>query len=259
MTTQPVVTLEDFVEPAASSADSALNVFIRRLKALYPLQAHELAAFVALVHDISPVPSHSEILKDGVPSREAVVLLEGLACHYRVLDNARRQMTGFVVPGDFCDFGFLSSSPVRQCVMSLGPAVIGKINLEQFSALGDKLPNIVVATMRAASIEQACGRELVISLGARDALQRLAHCLCEMYSRLRIVGLVSQNDARFQLALTQAELGEALGLSTVHVNRTIQQLRKKNLITMAQGEVRILNFPGLAAIAAFDGSYLAPG
>lgn len=234
------------------------DVLVQRLNALYPLQGHETAAIAALVHETMPVPPHYEIFVDGKPAREAIVLLAGLACHYRVLDTARRQMTGFVVPGDFCDFGFLSSSPVRQCVMTLGPAVIGRIDLGQFSAIGEKLPNIVLAAMRASAIEQASARELVISLGARDALQRLSHFLCEMYHRLRLVGQVT-TDGRFDLALTQAELGEALGLSTVHVNRTIQQLRKKKLIAMAHGQVTILDFRSLATIAAFDPRYLRPG
>ena len=138
--------------------------------------------------------------------------------------------------------------------MTLGPTVMGRIDLKQLSALGDKLPNVVLAMMRGASAEQACARELVISLGARDAQQRMAHCLCELYTRLRVVDLVDRG--QFELALTQAELGEALGLSTVHVNRTIQQLRKKKLVAMAQGKVRILDFASLARIAAFDGRYL---
>lgn len=245
-------------EGDGASAGAGTDVFVRRLNALYPLQGHEAAAIAALVHETTPVPPHYEIFPEGKPAREAIVLLSGLACHYRALDTARRQMTGFVVPGDFCDFGFLSSSPVRQCVMTLGPSVIGRIDLGQFSAVGEKLPNVILAAMRASAIEQASARELVTSLGARDALQRLSHFLCEIYHRLRLVGQATA-DGRFDLAVTQAELGEALGLSTVHVNRTIQQLRKKKLIAMAHGQVTILDFRGLAATAAFDPRYLRPG
>jgi CRP-like cAMP-binding protein len=233
------------------------ETFARRLGALYPLQMHELSATVSLLRDVTAIPSHHEILVDQKVAGEAMVLLEGLACHYRVLDNARRQMTGFVVPGDFCDYGFLSSSPVRQCVMSLGPAVIARVELTELAALADKLPNVLLTVMRGASVEQACARELVVSLGARDALQRMAHYLCEMYSRLNAVGLVT-TAGQFDLPVTQAELGEALGLSTVHVNRTIQQLRKKGLITMGNGSVVMRDFAGLAAISSFDGQYLHP-
>lgn len=236
---------------------SGSEVFVRRLNALYPLLAYEAAAIADLIHDVTIFPPYHDVLEEGQASKEALVLLEGLACHYRTLDTARRQMTGFIVPGDFCDLGFLSSSPVRQCVMSLGRVTIGRIDLGQLAVLTDKLPNVIVAAMRASSIEQASARELAVSLGARDALQRLAHCLCELHTRLRVVGLVSPA-GQFELGLTQAELGEALGLSTVHVNRTIQQLRKKKLITMGQGAVTILDFPGLAAVASFDGRYLRP-
>jgi CRP-like cAMP-binding protein len=237
----------------AASADH--DVFVRRLNALYPLQPAETKMLESLVESVYPVAPHQDILREQQPAREALILLEGLACHYKVLDSARRQMTGFVLPGDFCDFGFLSSSATRQSVMSLGPALVGKIDLRQLSAVADKMPNILVAAMRAASVDQACARELVISLGARDALQRLAHFLCELYYRFRTVGLVSPN-AQFEVAMTQAELGEALGLSTVHINRTIQQLRK--LITMGQGQVTILDLGGLEAVASFDGRYLRP-
>lgn len=239
----------------AAVGQSEHDVFVRRLNALYPLHHHESKAVEGLIDTSYPVAPHHDILHEQQPSREALVLLAGLACHYKVLDSARRQMTGFVLPGDFCDFGFLSSSATRQGVMALGPALVGKIDLRQLSALADKMPNIVVAAMRAASVDQACARELVISLGARDALQRLAHFLCEIYYRLRTVGLVSAG-AQFELAMTQAELGEALGLSTVHINRTIQQLRKRKLITMGHGTVSILDLAGLEAVASFDSRYL---
>ena len=233
------------------------GVFVRRLNSLYPLQPHESKTLEALVETAYTVAPHRDILHEQQPAKEALVLLEGLACHYKVLDSARRQMTGFVLPGDFCDFGFLSSSVTRQSVMSLGRVVVGRIDLRQLSAVADKMPNILVAAMRAASVDQACARELVISLGARDALQRLAHFLCELHQRSRIVGLVNAN-AEFDLAMTQAEMGEALGLSTVHINRTIQQLRKRKLIAMGQGIATILDAAGLEAVASFDGRYLRP-
>jgi CRP-like cAMP-binding protein len=252
-----VETGERFRGSDRAGGDVEHDVFVRRLSALYPLQPHEIKVLETLVESAYTVPPHQDILKEQQPAKEALVLLEGLACHYKVLDSARRQMTGFVLPGDLCDYGFLSSSVTRQSVLSLGQVVIGRIDLRQLSAVADKMPNILVAAMRAASIDQSCARELIISLGARDALQRLAHFLCEHYYRLRTVALVSANN-QFELAMTQAELGEALGLSTVHINRTIQQLRKRKLISMGHGMVAILDLDGLEAIASFDGRYLRP-
>jgi CRP-like cAMP-binding protein len=246
---------EGFRGQERTISDGEHDVFARRLNALYPLQPQESKILESLVETVYTVAPHQDILREQQPSKEALVLLEGLACHYKVLDSARRQMTGFVVPGDLCDYGFLSSSVTRQSVLSLGQVVVGRIDLRQLSAAADKMPNILVAMMRAAAIDQSCGRELIISLGARDALQRLAHFLCELFHRLRTVGLVAPSN-QFELSMTQAELGEALGLSTVHINRTIQQLRKRKLISMGQGMVTILDPAGLETIASFDGRYL---
>lgn len=245
------------LESAQDGQRSWVNVFVRRLRSVLPLHEQEVSAIANLIREPIQLPAYEQVLVDGKAAPYAVVLLSGLACHYRMLDTARRQMTGFVVPGDFCDYGFLSSSPVRQCVMTMGPATIGRIDLKELSSLATRMPNVVLATMRAASADQASGRELVISLGARDALQRLAHLLCELYVRLNVVGLVNP-EGQFSLNLTQAEFGEALGLSTVHVNRTIQQLRKPGIITLMHGKVTILDFGRLAEIAGFDPAYLKP-
>jgi CRP-like cAMP-binding protein len=231
------------------------DVFVRRLSFLYPLQPHEQQAVDGLVESVFHLPPQHAILEERQSKSEALVLLEGLACHFKPLENARRQMTGFVVPGDFCDFDFLSSSSTGQAVVGMTATTIGRISLARLSAVAERVPNIVVAALRGAAVDRASARELVVSLGARDALKRLAHLICELHMRLSSVGLVD-SDNRFDFAITQAEMGEALGLSTVHVNRTIQQLRRRQLIAMGHGTVQILDLDGLAAIASFDPSYL---
>lgn len=228
---------------------------MRRLHALHPLEPEAVTEFAGLIEDMRNVPGGHTLFKEQQPTTDAVVLLQGLACHYGAVENGRRQMTGLIIPGDFCDYGFLSSSPIRQAVQTLGPSVVGRIDLSRLSFLGDRHPATVVAVLRAASIEQAASRELAVSLGARDAVERLAWFLCEIYHRMRTVALVDHT-GQFALPMTQAELGEALGLSTVHVNRTIQELRRKGLIAMAQGNVRIPDIAALAAISTFDGRYL---
>ena len=231
------------------------NVVTRRFVELLPSHEHEAAALAALIEGPVHLPPHHDVHLAGKPATEALVLLDGLACQYRMLGSSRRQITGFVTPGDFCDFGFLSASPVRQCVTTLGLATIGRIDLARLASLANTMPTIVLAGMRAASIQHASAQELIISLGTRDALQRLAHLLCEIYVRLEAVGHVRSN-GQFDFALTQSELGEALGLSNVHVNRTVQQLRRGNYILIGQGQVTMLDYEGLAKIAAFNPDYL---
>jgi CRP-like cAMP-binding protein len=224
------------------------------LHALKPAEAHAIEALIATTYTVS---AHEDIVREHQPAKEALVLLEGMACHYKVVNSSRRQMTGIVVPGDFCDFAFLSASATRQSVMSLGPALIGRVDLGDLAAVADEIPHVMVAAMRGAAIDRACASEGMINLGARDALQRMAHFLCEIHHRLQVVGLVSP-EGYFELPMIQAELGEALGLSTIHVNRTIQQLRKSKLIALAKGQASILDLPNLAIVAGFDSGYLRP-
>ena len=241
--------------PITSRQQSQLDVFSGRMNALHALQPSEASALEALIVATYSVSPHQDILHEHQPTKEALVLLKGMACRYQVVNQSRRQMTGFVLPGGFCDLAFLSASVTRQGVMSLGRGLVGRIDLRSLAAVASQMPNVMVAAVRAATLEHACATELVISLGVRDALQRMAHFLCELHHRLNTVGLVGAN-GEFELAMSQAELGEALGLSTVHVNRTVQHLRKRKLIVMAKGKVHLLDRAGLEAVAGFDQAYL---
>lgn len=239
-----------------ANVSNRADALVRRLAWLYPHHEEPDETIEALIESTYAVAGHEIFLHESQQPREAWVLLRGLACRTREINTGRRQITGFVLPGDFCDFGFVSSSATTPSIMSIGPSVVGKINLETLAARTEQRPNIMVATMRGAAIERAMVEELVVSLGARDAIQRLAHLLCEICYRLRIVGLVD-HDNRFEFPVTQAELGEALGLSTVHVNRTLQLLRRNALIAFQQGSVVILDWAGLAETASFNERYLA--
>jgi CRP-like cAMP-binding protein len=225
------------------------------MNALYKLSPSELSAVDALISRTFSVLSHQDILCEHEPAKQALVLLEGMASRYRIVEQARRQMSGLIVPGDFCDFAFLSASVTRQSVMAIGPALVGCIELPHLAATADKMPNIMVAAARGAISDQAYAAQLVTSLGARNSLQRMAYFFCELHCRLVGVGFVGSY-GELQFPMSQAEIGEALGLSTVHVNRTIQQLRKGQLIKLVKGEVRILDLPTLAYVAGFDPGYL---
>jgi CRP-like cAMP-binding protein len=115
-------------------------------------------------------------------------------------------------------------------------------------------PRIADVFWRETLIDAAVFREWVVNVGRRDAYARIAHVLCEIYVRLRAVGLVSGQ--AYQLPITQAELGDATGLSTVHVNRTLQELRGNGLITMKGGRVVIEDWSGLQTAGEFDATYL---
>ena len=224
-----------------------------RMARLEPLSSGEVDAVCRLVRRVSRISSYEEVAREA--GREVSVLLSGLACQVKMLDSGRRQITGLIVPGDICDYSFLTGDIGSSHVMALTPSHVGRIAVGSLTDLCDQHPRVMRAILRAAASEWAMTQERVISLGLRTALERVAHLLCEMHARLASVGLVGEGNS-YDLPLTQAELGEALGLSTVHVNRTLQVLRRNGTITMRNGVVTIGNLDALREEAGFDPAYL---
>jgi CRP-like cAMP-binding protein len=231
----------------------ATRVLARRLMRLGNLNGYEAEAVCRLVRPLSRVSAYEEIGKDA--GRSVSVLLSGLACQVKLLGNGRRQITGLILPGDICDYSFLTGDLAQGPVMALAPCQTGRIALSGLTELCDHHPRIMRAILRGAAAEWAMAQERVISLGLRTALERVAHLLCEMHVRLDAVGLVGDGNS-YELPVTQAELGEALGLSTVHVNRTLQVLRRNGTITMRNGIVTIADMDALRREAGFDPGYL---
>jgi CRP-like cAMP-binding protein len=227
--------------------------FIRRLSNFEPLDPEAVATLrrtiirgtlLAPMQDI-----HGEQLQD------VSILLSGWVCQFRLLDNGRRQITSIVVPGDFVDFGFLTGNPAQSPCVATAPSQLGRIRLRQFAELSEQFPSVMRASLRAAATDAAIGRERITTLGVRTATERLAYLLCELWYRLAAVGLISAEDS-FDLPMTQAELGAVLGLSTVHVNRTVQVLRKSGAVAMQSGKVWMRDLKQLETVAGFDRTYL---
>ena len=225
----------------------------RRFARLEALSPGEVDTLCRLVRRIARIPAYEEVAKEA--GREVSVLLSGIACQVRLLGSGRRQITSLIVPGDICDYGFLTGDAAQGTIMALTPSHVGRIAIGSLTELCDHYPRMMRAVLRGAATVGAISQERVISLGLRTALERVAHLLCEMHARLDAVGLVSDGNS-YDLPLTQAELGEALGLSTVHINRTLQVLRRNGTITMRNGVVAIDDLEGLRREGGFDPAYL---
>lgn len=227
--------------------------FLHRLDKFEPLDPDARNALRRAVQRGSLVSADQELPIETNP--DVAIVLSGWICQFRLLNNGRRQITSIMVPGDFVDFGFLTGRrSYTQCVAT-APSQMGRIPIRQFTDLTEQYPAILRAALHASAIDAAISRERVISLGLLSALERVSHLLCEFFYRLAAVGLVMSENS-YDLPMTQAELGAALGLSTVHVNRTIQTLRKRSVITMHGGRVWIHDLRQLAGLAGFDPGYL---
>lgn len=228
---------------------------VSRLNKFEPLGVVEASGLRRAVRRSALLQPYTELMRDT--SREVTLLLTGMACQFRLMDNGRRQITGIIVPGDIFDFAFLAGNEPLGHFMTTTNSQVGRISARSYLALAEEHQSLMRATLRAAATASAIAHERVISLGSRVAVERVAHFICEMWHRLDVVGLVSAGNT-YDVHLTQAELGDALGLSTVHVNRTLQVLRREMVVNWKQGRVTIENLLRLHELAGFDACYLNP-
>jgi CRP-like cAMP-binding protein len=158
------------------------------------------------------------------------------------------------VPGDFVDLHSFLLKRLEHNVMTLVPSRIAIVPHERLVAISERYPHLARLLWLTTLIDAAIHREWLVSLGRRSALARIAHFFCEMHARLGVVGLADATG--FQLKITQTDLAECLGLTSVHVNRTLRELREKGLATFRDARVEILDRAGIMRTADFNPDYL---
>jgi CRP-like cAMP-binding protein len=186
------------------------------------------------------------------------VLQEGIACRYRLLPDGRRQIMTFLIPGDLCDLHVFFLKAMDHSIGTLTAVRLAKIEREKVMDIAFRHPRISAALWWSTMQEEAMLRERIVALGRRDAAGRIAYLLCELLWRHKAVGLALANDS-IQLPLTQIELADTLGLTPVHVNRVLQDLRRKGLVTLKSHVLTLLDIDQLQKIAEFNASYLHLG
>ena len=195
------------------------------------------------------------LIKEGRETTSLVILCRGMARAVRTLVDGSQQIVAIFVEGETLNPGELVFSHSRTSVFALTPAICLSIPLEKLHRLAFSRPAISRALWLETAAQAAIQQEWMVWLGQCTAQARLAHLLCEVTYRLQI----SERNASdvFDLPLTQQELADILGLSTVHVNRTLQALRNRNLIELSRNRLTILDKAGLYEIAEFDLQYLS--
>ena len=200
--------------------------------------------------------AHGNVVRQGDVPRAAHLILEGYACKFRLLRDGRRQITAILIPGDLCDLEALMRGRADCGVATLTPCVLGEIQANHVANVDGVDPVLRRILWRRLLRDEAVAREWTVVLGRRTARERLAHLLCEYRERMRMVGLGRDND-NYDLTLTQIDFADALGLSVVHVNRTVQDLRRRGLIEFGKKLLRIVDPEALARMAEFNPAYLA--
>jgi CRP-like cAMP-binding protein len=218
------------------------------------LSDEEEAALRETIVESERLPAKQVILKRGVPLNRSILLLDGLICRYKDLRNGRRQISALHVPGDFLDLHGFTLKHLDHDVMSLSPVTVAYAAHERLKWLTEQFPHLTRLLWFSTNLDAAIHREWELSLGQRTGVARTAHLFCEVYQRLRIVGNVDGES--FAFPVNQTELGECLGLTPVHTNRVLRELRERGLATFKNGVVAIYNLRGLEALAEFEAGYL---
>lgn len=230
---------------------------VRKLSNFTVLTDEERTAVIHATGKTSDFKAGDDIVQRGDPTGGVRLILEGIACRYKILEDGRRQILGYLIPGDLCDLHVFLLNRMDHSIAALTRCKVAIIAQTNVLAFTDAYPNLTRALWWCTLLDEAITREWVVNLGQRTAYERMAHLFCEMYYRLEAIGEV--RDHSYTLPLTQTGLGDTLGLSTVHVNRTLQDLRARRLITFKGGVLTVHDLPALEAAGFFSRDYLHLG
>jgi CRP-like cAMP-binding protein len=227
---------------------------IHKLESILVLSEDEKDVLRNVSGTIKTVGPRQDLVREGDRPSECCLILEGFAYRYKLTEEGKRQIFSFHIPGDIPDLQSLHIDVMDHSLSSLTTCKAMFISHESVRNLMQGCPRISDAFWRDTLIDAAVFREWILNLGRREAYERMAHLLCEFYVRLKAVGLT--NGDACDMPFTQAELADATGLSTVHVNRTLQELRGDGLITLRAGSLSVLDWNRLREAGEFDPTYL---
>jgi CRP-like cAMP-binding protein len=231
------------------------NALTRRLEEYTPLtqaERDELARLAALC--TQTIPPRRDLIREGDAPRSLYLILEGWACHYRTLEDGRRQIVDFAVPGDLCDLNLFILDRMDHSIGAVTRLKVAVIPRHEFLDVVTTSPNITTALWWQELVSKSIHREWIVNVGQRTAQQRIAHLFCEMFLRLESVGMT--NGFTCDFPPTQGDIADATGLTSVHVNRSIQELRRRGLVIFERQNLTIPDMLALQETALFNSEYL---
>jgi CRP-like cAMP-binding protein len=231
-----------------------LSLLFKRIELRRPLDQRQKNVLRDAFDRTFIIPAKQEIVGDGEAPQKSTLLLEGFAARSKVTERGGRQITALHVAGDFVDLHSFPLKVMDHSVVAITDCAVATVPHEALSKIVATEPNLTTVLWLLTLLDSAIHREWLVSMGATNAIEHMAHLFCEMFMRLKVVGLTERG--RFPLPLVQSELGAALGLSDVHVNRVLQELRGGGLIEFDGKYCVILDWPGLIRLAQFDPAHL---
>jgi CRP-like cAMP-binding protein len=234
-----------------------IDVHLDRLRARHDISEEEAKALQGLFSGTKTYKADQVAIRAGEPLNVCTLLLKGLMCRFKDLPSGARQVTELHVAGDFADLHGFTLKRLDHHVGALTACEVAIAPHERIKELTERFPRLTRIYWFTTNLDASIHREWEVSLGRRSSLEKMAHLFCELDVRFGLVGLT--NGDSFDFPLTQEELAECLGITSVHVNRTLQQLRERQLIEFRSGRVAIQNREQLRQVACFEPDYLYLG
>ena len=234
-----------------------IEAHLMKLRARDDISAQEEQAVRGLVSQVIDLPQDRTVIRHGEELNQSMLLLSGWLARAKDLPSGQRQLAELHVAGDFADLHSFTLKHLDHDVISITRCRVGLVPHERLKDLTERFPHLARVYWLMTNIDAAIQREWTLSLGRRSAIARMAELFCELNIRLGIVGLSHGNS--FDFPMTQVELGECLGLTSVHINRTLQELRRRDLVEFQNRRLTIKDVDALKQVAEFDPGYLYIG
>lgn len=226
---------------------------LARIRFRHALSLEEEAAIRAIVPPARHVRRHSVVVREGQHLETSTLLLEGILCRYKDLLDGNRQIIQLHVPGDFADLHAFTLKRLEHNIQAATDCMIASVPHDDIRQLIERWPRVGRLYWFSTNLDASINREWEVWLGQRSAAARLAALFCEVHVRLQVIG---QAGTTFTLGMNQIELADSLGMTSVHINRTLRLLRDQRLLAYRRGQAEILDLDGLKSLAAFDPTYL---
>lgn len=231
-----------------------ITAHLKKLKLRTELSPDEERVIRGLVAQTRRVKADETLVRAGTLLDKSILLLEGWVVRCKDLPSGERQVLEIHLAGDFVDLHGFTLKRLEHDIVTVTDCTIGLVPHERLTQVFNDHPHLARVYWLSTNIDASITREMALSLGQRSAKSRMAHLFCELYARLEILGRTRGNAIDFPL--TQRELAECLGLTVVHVNRTLQEMRRNGLVQAENRQIRILDKVRLEAVAEFDPAYL---
>jgi len=230
------------------------NRFVAKLRGFADLSSAAIEALERATALPMKYRARQDIIREGDSTGPVFVVIDGWACRYKILPAGTRQITAFLMPGDACDLHVGMLEQMDHSIQALVPTTVAAIPRGLMDRLMADHPAIARAMYIAQLIDEATLRAWIVSMGRRSSTDRVAHLLCELYVRARRQGLIGEG--MFELPLSQIVLADALGMTPVHINRVLRDLRESGTLTLSRGRIAVIDTIKLVQIAGFDENYL---